>query len=96
LFAIYASTIFSGYALHALVLAAIVYVPSVFLVTVAGNVPMNDKLDRLDYRSNEAKAYWAKYGIVWTRLNHVRSVGSILTAGLYVIAAVTLIHSGQV
>lgn len=65
-------------------------------MTMFGNVPMNKKLERLDHTSSEAEAYWLEYGRVWTRLNHVRSLGSILTAGLYLIAAVMLIASGQV
>lgn len=96
LFAIYSLTIFEGAALTALVLAPLVYVPSVFLMTIIGNVPMNNKLDRIDHTSTEASAYWLKYGRNWTRLNHVRSLGSVLTAGLYIIAAITLIASGQV
>jgi len=96
LFAIYAFTVFSGAALITLILAPIVYVTTVFLMTMFGNVPMNNKLDRLDHTSAEAAVYWGTYGRVWTRLNHIRSLGSILTAGLYIIAAVTLITSGQV
>lgn len=95
-FALYAMTIFEGTALMVLVLAPSIYLPTVFLMTVFGNVPMNNKLERLDHTSSEASVYWANYGRDWTRLNHVRSVGSIVTAGLYIIAAITLITSGQV
>ncbi len=96
LFAIYSLTTFNGAARWTLLLAPMVYVPSVFLMTLFGNVPMNNKLERLDHTSMEAAAYWIRYGRVWTQLNHVRSLGSILTAGLYTISAVTLITSGQV
>ncbi len=96
LFGIYSLTVFDGAARVTLILAPTVYVPTVFLMTMFGNVPMNNKLERLDHKSAEAHAYWVVYGRDWTRLNHVRSIGSILTAGLYVIAAITLITSGQV
>ncbi|MEM7329243.1 MAG: anthrone oxygenase family protein [Pseudomonadota bacterium] len=96
LFAIYSSRVFEGAALAVLILAPIVYLPAVFFMTIFGNVPMNNKLDRLDHETPEAQAYWIKYGCDWTRLNHVRSIGSIMTAGLYIIAAITLITSGQV
>ncbi|MBC2776721.1 DUF1772 domain-containing protein [Parasphingopyxis sp. GrpM-11] len=96
LFAIYSVTVFEGAALTTLILAPIVYLPSVFLMTMFGNVPMNNKLERLDHSTAEAEAYWAEYSRKWTRLNHLRSLGSILTAGLYIIAAITLITSGQV
>lgn len=96
LFAIYSLFAFTGSAMVTIILATIVYIPSVFLMTMFGNVPMNNKLEALDYTSFEAQVYWKKYGRIWTQLNHVRSLGSIATAGLYVIAAITLITSGQV
>lgn len=96
LFALYSLKVFEGAALVTLILAPAVYLPTVLLMTMFGNVPMNNKLERLDYATAEAEVYWAEYGRVWTRLNHVRSVGSILTAGIYIIAAITLITSGQV
>ncbi len=96
LFALYSLTVFEGTALATLILAPIVYLPTVFFMTIFGNVPMNKKLERLDHTTAKAEAYWIRYGRDWTRLNHVRSLGSILTAGLYIIAAITLITSGQV
>ncbi|MFK7842819.1 MAG: DUF1772 domain-containing protein [Sphingorhabdus sp.] len=96
LFTIYSLMVFDGAALVTLILAPLVYLPTVFLMTMFGNVPMNNKLASLDHTASEAEAYWKKYGRDWTRLNHVRSIGSILTAGLYVIAAITLITNGQV
>lgn len=96
LFALYSVTVFEGDALVTLILAPTVYMPTVFLMTIFGNVPMNNKLESLDHTTGEAKVYWIKYGHAWTRLNHFRTLGSIITAGLYIIAAVTLITSGQV
>ncbi|WP_306253153.1 DUF1772 domain-containing protein [Parvularcula sp. IMCC14364] len=96
LFALYSLTVFEGAARGTLIFAPVVYLPTVFFMTIFGNVPMNNKLDRLDHTSASAEAYWIKYGRDWTRLNHVRSLGSILTAGLYVIAAIALITSAQV
>ena len=89
--AIYGLNAFEGWARLMLILASAVYVSSVFLMTMFGNVPMNNKLDSLDSKSPEAAAYWNVYGRDWTRLNHVRSVGSIVTATIYFAAAVTLI-----
>ncbi len=91
--AVYGVIALDGVARWALVLGALVYVPSVFLMTVAGNVPMNNRLDRLDHRSGEAAAYWAVYGRDWTRLNHFRTLGCVLTAALYAIAAYALIST---
>ncbi|MEP3421469.1 MAG: anthrone oxygenase family protein [Erythrobacter sp.] len=96
LFAAYSFAAFDGAALVTLILASLVYVPSVFLMTMLGNVPMNNRLDSVDHTSAEAHSYWIEYGAKWTRLNHFRSFGSILTSGLYIFAAITLITSGQV
>ncbi|MEL7218717.1 MAG: anthrone oxygenase family protein [Pseudomonadota bacterium] len=96
LFAVYGMAMFEGPARVTLVLAALVYLPSVFVMTMLGNVPMNNRLDRLDHHSEQARFYWREYGEKWTRLNHLRSLGSVLTAGLYVIAAISMITSGQV
>lgn len=95
-FAIYAVTQFKGPALSMLILAPVVYVPSVFLMTIFGNVPMNNKLGSLDHMSPAAEKYWREYGRVWTRLNHFRTIGCMATAGVYIVAAITLITSGQV
>ena len=88
---VYAASALEGNARLALIAAPIVYVPTVFLMTIFGNVPMNNRLDGLDYRSVEAAAYWREYGVRWTRLNHARTFGSVLTAGLYLIAAIGLV-----
>lgn len=87
LVAVYGVIALDGVARAALVLAALIYVPSVFLMTIAGNVPMSNRLDRLDQTSDEAARYWTAYGRDWTRLNHFRTLGCILTAALYAVAA---------
>ena len=96
LFTLYGIAVFEGAALGTLILAAAVYLPSVFLMTMLGNVPMNNRLESLDHKSDQAHAYWREYAEKWTRFNHLRSVGSVLTAGLYVVTAITMITSGQV
>ncbi|WOE74523.1 DUF1772 domain-containing protein [Alterisphingorhabdus coralli] len=96
LFTVYSIAVFEGAALVTLILAPLVYLPSVFLMTIFGNIPMNNRLEGLDHRSELARAYWKEYGVQWTRFNHYRSLGSVLTAGLYIIAALTLVSSGQV
>lgn len=90
LFALYASFSVSGSPQRLIILAAIIYLPSVFLVTAFGNVPMNEKLDKMDHTSVEAADYWQVYGRVWTRWNTIRTIGSIATAGCYLFAAVSI------
>ena len=73
-----------------IIVAAVVYVPLVFLVTMFGNVPLNERLDKMDHTSDEASDFWQTYGRVWTRWNTLRTIGSIVTAGCYLLAAVLI------
>ena len=90
-----ATLAFAGYALVSsavagdgfIVAAAITYVVTVFAVTMFGNVPMNERLDKMDFESEEAAAYWQVYLRDWTRWNHVRTIGSAVTAALFLLAA---------
>ena len=87
-FAIYAWIAMEGPAMHLIITAAVIYLPFVFIVTARGNVPMNEKLDKMAPNSKDAAVYWQTYGPVWTRWNTVRTIGSIATAGCYLLAAV--------
>lgn len=89
-FALYAWARLNGAAQGLIIAAAVVYVFFVFVVTAAGNVPMNEQLDGLAPTSVEGHAYWASYGRVWTWWNHLRTVGSVLTAGCLLLASVHL------
>ncbi|MEL6876184.1 MAG: anthrone oxygenase family protein [Pseudomonadota bacterium] len=94
-FATYGIIALDGTVSLILISAALIYIGSVFLMTIFGNVPMNNRLAALDHRSAEAHDYWAVYGEKWTRLNHFRTGGSFLAAGLYLIAALTLMVGAQ-
>ena len=94
-FAVYAMLSLEGPVRIAIVVAALVYVLCVFLMTLFGNVPMNEKLAEMDYQSAEAAEYWQEYGLKWTRLNHFRTWGCVIVAGLYLNAAFHLIADGQ-
>lgn len=95
IFAIYGLMMLEGAARGTLVLAPIVYLPTVFLTTIFGNVPMNEKLERLDHDAPGSETYWRRYGRVWTRLNHIRTLGSVLTAVIYLSASIAIISWGQ-
>lgn len=70
-----------------LLAAGLLYLVGSFLVTVACNVPRNDRLARLDAASPEASAYWSRYVRDWTRWNHVRTASSMASS---VCAAIAL------
>jgi uncharacterized membrane protein len=56
------------------------YLAGSFLVTVAFNVPRNERLAGLDPASPQTAEAWRVYLREWTRWNHVRTVASIASA----------------
>lgn len=68
---------------HPLQLAAgLLYAMGTFGVTVAFNVPRNNRLARLGADTPEALAYWPVYVREWTRWNHVRTVAALAAAAM--------------
>ncbi len=62
-------------------------------VTLVVNVPMNERLSRLDYSGADAAAYWAStYFPDWTFWNWVRVVCSAAAAGCYLVACIWLVQ----
>ena len=90
IFALYAYFALDGTAAVLIVAAAAVYLPSALFMTILGNVPMNNRLERVDPASAEAAEYWAHYVSRWTALNHFRMLGCIVTGTLYALAALEL------
>ena len=90
-FALYAWFRLDGYSQFLVMTAAITYVSSVFLVTGMANVPMNERLDKLSHLSSEGHNYWATYGRAWTRWNHVRTIGSLVTS-ICLLTALSYLH----
>jgi uncharacterized membrane protein len=89
-FALYAYFALDGTAAVLIVAAAAIYLPSTFFMMLLGNVPMNNRLDRVDPASVEGAEYWAHYVRRWTALNHFRTLGCIVTGALYALAALEL------
>jgi uncharacterized membrane protein len=69
--------------------AALFYVVGTFLVTTAFNVPMNNRLARLDPASPEAATYWPVYVRDWSKWNHVRTVAPLVSSAC---SAAALVH----
>ena len=91
--AIYACFQLSGWAAFWLVLGGLSYVIGVFGVTVVCNVPMNKKLDALDYSAPDTQTYWAEYLRNWTRWNHLRTLASVGSAACYLIGCLALVKA---
>lgn len=64
---------------------ALIYVVGTVLVTILGNVPMNNRLDAMRSLTEETTQYWDVYATVWTAWNHVRTAAAILGAGAILI-----------
>ena len=50
------------------------------------NVPLNDRLDVVDPRSEAGAAFWQTYLRTWTRWNHLRTVACTLSTALFIAA----------
>ncbi|BBK32950.1 membrane protein [Allostella humosa] len=64
--------------------AAFAYLAGCVLVTIAGNVPLNDRLARLG--SGDPAAAWRLYRGRWTAWNHLRTAASLAAAAGFALA----------
>ena len=70
----------SGYVLAGAVLGIVA-----FIVTVAFNVPLNDRLQSVNPTAMDASGEWRAYAVPWTAWNHVRTVAPLLGSVLILI-----------
>lgn len=63
-----------------LITGALLYVVGTFLVTVVGNVPLNNQLATVTAANTNALEIWNNYLEKWTLLNSLRSAAGILAA----------------
>ncbi|UWQ19166.1 DUF1772 domain-containing protein [Jannaschia sp. M317] len=75
-----------GWGNPAIMAGAVAYLLGVIGVTVAGNVPMNERLAAMPDGSAAAQAYWPAYAQGWTRWNHLRVLGGIVAATAWMAA----------
>jgi uncharacterized membrane protein len=62
---------------------AVFYFVGTFLVTIFGNVPLNDQLAAMSATDPAANDLWEHYLDRWTTWNHVRTVAATVAALLY-------------
>jgi uncharacterized membrane protein len=76
---------------YLLLAATVIYVVGTFGVTVAGNVPLNDALDKVNLQSGSLE-YIREQRLLfeepWNKLHRVRSIASVLTIFCVVAACV--------
>ncbi len=59
--------------------SGVIYVLGMFIVTAAGNVPLNNALARVSGDNDEAARTWAHYLRRWTQWNTLRTIASLAT-----------------
>ena len=71
----------------ALVLAGgALYIVGSIGVTIACNVPLNNRLANMHPQSANAAGYWEEYFTRWTAWNHVRTVAALAAAAALTVA----------
>tara|TARA_R110000823_G_scaffold24462_4_gene72700 strand:+ start:346 stop:837 length:492 start_codon:yes stop_codon:yes gene_type:complete len=70
------------------------YLVLVFGVTVAGNVPLNTRLEALSPTSPDAGPFWSTtFYPRWTRFNHIRTVGAAAASLCFLLACLLPVHA---
>lgn len=67
---------------------AVLYVVGTLIVTIAGNVPLNERLAGLDRDEPESAVFWKHYFDRWTRLNSGRALAAVGSALLITIGLI--------
>jgi uncharacterized membrane protein len=72
-----------------LITGSVAYVIGSIVVTIAGNVPLNNALMAADPQTAAGTAVWRTYLRTWTAWNHVRTVACLVAAGLLIAGVLT-------
>jgi uncharacterized membrane protein len=69
-----------------LLCGGLLYLVGTIFVTIAFNVPLNNRLASVKPGSAEGASTWAHYLSSWTDWNHVRTAASLAAAGSFIMA----------
>jgi uncharacterized membrane protein len=67
-------------------IGSLLYLVGTILVTILGNVPLNNALAIVDPNSIEGAISWAKYLTDWTFWNHVRTLAALAASATFIIS----------
>jgi uncharacterized membrane protein len=84
--AAYAATAGMGAATVPVIAGAATYFFGTIVVTIAGNVPLNNALAAIDPSAADAARVWARFRRQWLGWNHVRTLSGIVAAALFAYA----------
>jgi uncharacterized membrane protein len=65
---------------------AVLYLFGTVGVTMAFNVPLNDRLDVLNAESVETARFWLIYLSEWMQWNHVRTITAVMATASFIVA----------
>ena len=69
-----------------ILIGVLLYLLGTFLVTIVGNVPLNDSLAAVKTEDPASAAVWSDYLNRWNAWNHVRTVSSLGAAVCFTLA----------
>ena len=69
------------------ILGTVLYIVGCLGVTIAGNIPLNDRLAKAEPEDAAAHELWNHYLSRWTLWNTVRTLASLAAAAVFVAAA---------
>jgi uncharacterized membrane protein len=75
-----------GAPLALVLIGCALYLVGAIGVTIAFNVPLNNRLEKLHSRDAGAAGFWDQYLTRWTAWNHVRTVAALAAAAVLTIA----------
>jgi uncharacterized membrane protein len=70
-----------------LLIGCVLYIVGTFGVTMAFNVPLNNRLAVLDPSTTQAAEFWREYITSWMQWNHVRTIAAIMASLLLILSA---------
>jgi uncharacterized membrane protein len=69
-----------------LLAGALLYLAGTIFVTMAFNVPLNNRLAAGGAKSAEGASVWKTYLSAWTAWNHVRTIAALVACALFILA----------
>jgi uncharacterized membrane protein len=72
-----------------LIVGGMLYLVGTIGVTMVCNVPLNNRLARVEPASDEGSTLWRSYLSDWTAWNHVRTITSLTASASFIMALVS-------
>ena len=69
-----------------LLVGALLYLAGTIFVTMAFNVPLNNRLATTSAKSTEGASVWKTYLSAWTAWNHVRTIAALAACASFILA----------